>query len=379
MKYKNYRIEELIPILLRKGKEGEFWDFKQEWHDKIEDLVKDIICFSNTVHDEDCYLIFGVADDLSITGMAKSRRKQADILDALSRPVFAGDVAPNIAVETVYYEGIQLDVLIIYDTDRTPIYLKKPYGKMAKGCIYARVGDRNTPDLENAEVDLIGNLWRKRFGLTKSPIDYIFDSLEHETEWIERDGNFYNIYKPEYTIERCSDQDYETGRGGDEFYSYAQTNEATTYYMLDVKARGTVLERFQIMSLDSGRLSVPVPEWGFIYFKEYHQDPVGYKAYIKGSHAEMLMRFMYDPRDADQRWAFRNLERVTLFFESGDEKDCFEEYVEYNLADLEERIQTSDEYDYLETENNKKTVGYRRSLCMAAALKEMLEEFRQGR
>ena len=57
MKYKNYRIEELIPILLRKGKEGEFWDFKQEWHDKIEDLVKDIICFSNTVHDEDCYLI----------------------------------------------------------------------------------------------------------------------------------------------------------------------------------------------------------------------------------------------------------------------------------------------------------------------------------
>ena len=31
---------ETIEILLSKHKEGDYWDFKQEWHEKIEDLVQ---------------------------------------------------------------------------------------------------------------------------------------------------------------------------------------------------------------------------------------------------------------------------------------------------------------------------------------------------
>lgn len=378
MRNKKYRLEELLPILLSRGKEGEFWDFKQEWHERIEDLIKDIICFSNTIHDNDCYLIFGIADDLSIAGMSKKRRKQADILDALSKLVYAGDIVPIIAVETVYYENKELDVLIIYDTDRTPIYLKKTYGKMAMGCIYARVGDRNTPDFGNAEIGIIEGLWKKRLGLTKPLLDYIFDSLKHELDWTERESGFYNIYRPEFTIEKSSEYNCVTGQGADEFYSYAQTNESTNYYTVDIKANGTVLEQFQIASLDSGRLSVPIPEWGFIYFGKNHQDAVGYKSYIKDSHSEILMRFMYDSEDADQRWAFRNLQRVVLFFESREEKECFEEYVLCNLTDLEKRIEESDEYDYIDTGSTKKTAGYKRSLRMAVVLKAMLEEFRQA-
>ena len=76
--------EELLDYLLSQGKEGEFWDFKREWHNKIEDLIKDIICFANTVHDKDCYLVFGIEDDLSVIDVPEPRRKQADILDALS-------------------------------------------------------------------------------------------------------------------------------------------------------------------------------------------------------------------------------------------------------------------------------------------------------
>ena len=41
------RLQELVLSLLEQGKEGEYWDFKQEWHEKIEDLLKDIICFTN--------------------------------------------------------------------------------------------------------------------------------------------------------------------------------------------------------------------------------------------------------------------------------------------------------------------------------------------
>lgn len=95
MRNKDYSLEELVYAFLQNGKEGDCWDFKQEWHEDMPSLIKDIICFANTVHDEDCYLIFGVSDNLEITGMQKDRRKQADILDALSNVMFAALVNKN--------------------------------------------------------------------------------------------------------------------------------------------------------------------------------------------------------------------------------------------------------------------------------------------
>lgn len=122
MRYSRLPLRELIAYFLLQGKEGEFWDFKQEWHANMEDLLKDIICFANTSHDENCYIVFGIADDLSVTGMAGTRRKQADILDAISGLVFAGDNLPSVSVESIEYNGCLLDVLIVYNTDRTPLF-----------------------------------------------------------------------------------------------------------------------------------------------------------------------------------------------------------------------------------------------------------------
>ena len=148
--------------------------------------------------------------------------------------------------------------------------------------------------------------------------------------------------------------------------------------MLDIKAKGTTLEKQQIVNLDSGRLSIPVPEWGFVNFDGYHQDVVGFKYYVQGSHSEMLLRFMYDPEDGEQRWAFRKFERITLFFMSDDEKDSFEKYVELHLGELKSRIEASSEFEYIVTENETKTAEYKRSLRTAIELKAMLEEFRQS-
>lgn len=248
---------------------------------------------------------------------------------------------------------------------------------MKSGCVYARVGDRNTPDNDNAEIGVIENLWRKRFGLTKAPIDFIFDALQNDLDWAESTNGYYYRFRPEYTIERLNEDYPEFGRGSDEFYSYAQTNESTSYYMLNVKARGTVLEEFQIVNLDSGRLSIPVPEWGYVHLKEYHQDVVGYKYYIKGNHTEKLMRFMYNPQNADQRWAYSNLEKIVLYYDSEYERQCFEDYVNYYKEELKKRVANSDEYDYIITESDTKTSGYKKSLRVAIVLKEMLEEFRK--
>ena len=180
MCFRDYSTVQIVQHCLQQGKEGEYWDFKQEWHKRIQDLLKDIICFANTVHHKKCYIIFGIADNLKIVGMTEPRKKQADIIDALSNLHFAGDVSPKISVETVMISGVELDVLIIDNVERTPVYLNRDYGNMKRGCIYARVQDRNTSNNGNADMEIIENLWRKRMGLIKPPYEYIIDRLKIE-------------------------------------------------------------------------------------------------------------------------------------------------------------------------------------------------------
>lgn len=57
MCFRDYSTVQIVQHCLQQGKEGEYWDFKQEWHKRIQDLLKDIICFANTVHDKKCYII----------------------------------------------------------------------------------------------------------------------------------------------------------------------------------------------------------------------------------------------------------------------------------------------------------------------------------
>lgn len=45
MEYGEYELEERIESFIMKRCETEQCDFKQEWHQKAEDLIKDIVCF----------------------------------------------------------------------------------------------------------------------------------------------------------------------------------------------------------------------------------------------------------------------------------------------------------------------------------------------
>ena len=183
-KFLYYTTEQMIRFFLEQGKEGEFWDFKEEWHSDKNELIKDIICFANTIHDETCYIVFGITDDLKIVGVKNSKYKQADILDMISQLMFAGDVYPRIELESIVFEGKNLDVLKILNEDKTPIYLKKAHGNMNANCIYMRLGDKNTPDKSNAHISDIELLWKKRLGLLKTPHDYIYDRLDNKLEWV---------------------------------------------------------------------------------------------------------------------------------------------------------------------------------------------------
>lgn len=363
----------MIRFFLSQGKEGEFWDFKQEWHTEMSDLIKDIICFANTVHDENCYLIFGVSNDLVLTGMKKARMKQADIIDAISNLEFAGDVYPKIEVETIKYEGFELDVLIVFNIDRTPIYLKKPYGKMRAGCIYLRTGDKNTPDNGNAHIFDIENLWKKRLGLTKPHLEYICDSMINKLEWNEHERTFYNIFRPEYTLEII---DYEHDNNP-EFYAYSMSNKSTSYEMLNIKYQNTILKSYQIVILDSGRLSIPVPKWGFVCYDKYGITPkYSYKYYILGSRRYRVLTFMYNDQNEEQNYAFRRLKEVVLIFNSNEERLAFESYIEDNKTLLEKNIEENKQYEHINAGTELETKVCIERLRAGVSLNKLLNEWR---
>ena len=372
-KFQYYTTEKIIQFFLEQGKEGECWDFKQEWHEDISALIKDIICFANTVHDENCYIIFGVSDDLKITGMSKPRRKQADIIDAISNLMFAGDNYPKIEVKTLTIEGTSIDVLIIFNVQNTPIYLKKQYGQMRPRCIYLRTGDKNTPDNGNADIADIENLWKKRLGLTKSPLEYIYDRLHNKLEWAERDNGFYNIYRPEYTISITYDEkDLQP-----EFYAYTMLNRNTSYEELLIKYQNTVLENYQIVLLDGGRLQIPVPEWGFVgKNKNNFHNKYSYKYYVCGSSTYRLYRFLYNGESEEQRFAFSNLSKVVIFYYSEEERLAFETYIEEHNDFFEEKIKDVTRFEGLQTETTTKTEVFKERLKVGYALNEILSLWR---
>lgn len=369
---KNKSLEELVRYCIASGKENEFWDFKQEWHAEMSDLIKDIVCFSNTVHDKDCYIIFGISNDLKIVGMKKQRTKQSDILDTIADLQFAGDIYPQITVDTVEINQYEIDVLTIYNERQVPLYLKKPYGKMKAGCIYSRIGDKNTPDNGNAEFRLIGNLWKKRFGLTKPPLLYIYDRLENPLEWEEFENSYYNIYHPEYVLE-ILDEERQLDK---EFYVYVMANTHTSYEVLNVKYQSTILDTFQLVVLDGGRLTIPTPTWG--YFKPDYRHQFYYKYYIQNSKEYKLLNFLCsDKNNTDAQWALDRLFEVVLLFNSEEERLSFEQHVLTNINLLQEHLHDSQSFSHINAGDECTTKMYQERLRLGEILKIWLNDWRK--
>ncbi len=370
-------LNRIVEILTSKGHEGEYWDYKQEWHDNMTDLLKDIICFANTPHDANCYLLFGIDDNGRLVGMQKNRRKQADILEAMDNLWFIGDVKPEISVETVVINETEVDVLTVYNTQKTPIYLKRNYGEMLAGCIYMRNGDKNTPNKGMASIDDVEKLWKKRFGLLQTPLDYIVGRLQYQTEWKQQNRTYYNMYRPEYQLKILEDDD---DRAIPEYYAYAMTNESTSYEMVQILAGHTVLEEYQLVILDSGRLRTPTPEWGFVGYDKYGVDhKFTYKYFVKGSTRYKLHQFFLDNDSEEAVYANRELMDVVLLYETEDEKTAFEAYIEDNQDKIAECIAGKDKYSYIQATNELDTKECKKRLNTGLALNEELYKWRNRR
>ena len=375
-RYSNLELTDLVKLCISRGHEGDFWDFKQEWHKDMPALIKDIICFVNTVHSENCYLIFGISDDCRVVGMKQSRYELANIIDALSKLEFATIDVPEITLDTIVLDGIEVDVLTILNTDNTPIYLRKSYGKMHPGCIYLRKGDRNTPDNSNALFGDIEMLWKKRFRLTKPPLEYIKNHLNNSLEWNETQDCYYNIFLPEYVLEHVYDESDRDLRA--EFYAYAMTNEHVVYSSMVVKCSGTIVDNYQIVALDGGRYTTPTPEWGFLGKRLTENGPeFSYKYFLKDSFRYSLHSFMYHEENGEERYAHDDLMDIVLLFDSVDEKNEFERYVEYHIQNLRDRVDVQNEYSYVRADSEAETRFIIHRLRTARVLQSILKEYRE--
>lgn len=367
-----------IKNLIESKSEGDYWDFKQEWHKENERLLHDILCFVNTVHDRDCHLIIGVSDIGEIVGVnEKNRMKQANILDLLSNTAFAGDNIPKVELNTIKIEDKEIDVITIFNSYAVPYYLKsksKKYNNIKEGYIYTRVGDKNTPINQNASIHHVEMLWKKRLGLTQPPLMQIANRLENKLEWVQNEDAYYNIYKPEFKLVEDYEDDYDRG----EFYVYSQYNSKYIYKNLKIMYNETILKEFSLVVLDSGRYKTPIPQWGYVGYDKYgFNHKFTYKYFLEDSIDYKLQSFFFDIEDSEEVYAKRRFDKVILYYKNEEEKSEFECYVEANQEMIKSYISEADkEYFEIDTDNDLEAKECRHRLSIALALNKALSEFR---
>lgn len=376
---KNKKIKSVIRGLIDRKVEGEYWDFKQEWHKDSEMLLHDIICFANTVHNYDCYIIFGVNDEGKFTKLEEeSRRRQVDIVDMLYNTTFADDNIPDISVETIRFGENEVDILVVYDSIRVPYYLKKTstrHKRLKKGLIYTRTQDKNTQINQNATMQQIEMLWKKRLGLTQPALNQITTRLNYKTEWCQYENTYYNIYNPDYVLF----EEYEEQKLKEMFYVYTQPNHKFLYSNLKIKNRNITLVEVQLISLDSGRFTTPVPNWGFVKINpKDHKPKYSYKFYLMDSIQYVLQTFFYDDSNIEKREAKKRYDEVILYFADNRERESFEHYLKQTDKETERYVlEANKEYYCIDSGNQRADTQYKKELTTGLALNKALYDFLQ--
>lgn len=370
-------LKNIVNDFIKQKTEGEYWDFKLKWHSDMDDLIKDIFCFTNTTHFKDCYLIFGVSDDYNIMGVSEPRITLASINDKIQSLEYASVDIPIVELETITINNKLIDVLIIKNCDNTPVYLRKRNGKMLGGCIYTRVGDKNTPDNGNALISQIEMLWKKRLGLTKPKLDFIKEHLLKKEEWVQSsdDSTYkyfdYNIYLPEYTIEEIEDETNFIKS----WFSYVQCNSNEHRAIVQIKCNNTVLYGCGIITLDGGRYTTSYPEECLMGKTiERLGSEIGFNYYIKGSLKYCIYKYYLNKLSYCYKSSYEDFIENILIFNNDKEFKEFCQWIEKNIDEIIIKISEIKEVYHLEVDK-REYVEYveNRIKCCQVLQKELLK------
>ncbi|MDW8743738.1 ATP-binding protein, partial [Streptococcus suis] len=266
-----------ILSLINIKREGSYWDYKEKYHSNNVKFIHDIICLANNLVNRDAYLIFGVSDSGEIKGISddENRKTQADIIDMLRNQKFAGGIPPLVKLETICIDDSEIDILIIYNSNKTPYYLEETFKrdktKILPGVIYTRRQDSNTPINSMASVYEVELLWRKRFGLDLLPFDKLSNYIKDKNGWGNNSiGRYYKLF-PEFTFV----EEYDTkDRNRDVFYAHTQMNSSHYFKQYQFRYHQTILYESEMVIMDSGGYMTSIPKWEFLDATNIKNDPI---------------------------------------------------------------------------------------------------------
>lgn len=300
----HYDFANNIYEFIESKREGQHWDFKEKHHANKASLLHDIICLANALHKGNKYLIFGVTDPpgCEIKGVNNdaNRKTQANFIDFLRCKPFAGDIRPEVELRTISTNEVDIDVLVIFDRSQKPYYLRDDYRDKDKivraNSIYTRVLDTNTPIDKSADIRLIENMWRERFGLDVSPLEKLkLYLLDHEHwKWDGVDSAYYK-YFPEFTIKIASSSlRVDKNRWWDGW----PTNEPLSEEIYNFNYHTTAIAQLKVIHCSREDFSFPYPEVDYFRFDDSKygdaKDTYSFFYYVKDSLKYSLLFHLFE-------------------------------------------------------------------------------------
>lgn len=393
-------LPELVADLANLKREGPYWDFKREWHGNKADLLHDIICMANNPEDTTGLLIIGIdeEEDFQPTGGADllgERRNTQSIVNMLRAKSWA-DGSPKVRVVSIELFDACVDVVLVdHDEESLPYYLTADYGKgrdtVRAGAIYTRNADSNTPKNKTANPLETERLWRRHFGLDKSPLERLPQLLSKPSKWVHtlpvlaRDEEYsgycyYHADFPEFTFVRKPEEDWT----GVEYFMlaspfFSHPNWWTGYFYY----HQTMIRKMP--GAYSDHLWIPAPSISALR-DSCHADSSEaahfYAYYLQGSIERIAMTFELDeskegPSAAEE---VRLLDTIIPTFEDENERTCFEEWVKTHWDAFLDRCRQQTRLRRVPSNLSGSTDRYEsieRHARESATLVDLLEEYRK--
>lgn len=336
---------------LIESKEDDCHDFKEQWYkpgkdgsDKAE-MLKDIFSFVNTVHDENCYLIFGVTNDTrEVVGVENNtnRYNTQQITDWLSKLPIEPET-PKVRIDTVNVQDHEVDVLIIQNTDNVPVFLNsekkgKGFGKhrIGPGQVFTRREDTDTSISGTASYNQLLGLFKKHLGLNLPINDRFKKVLKDWKNW-----NYYEHTDEvgiQYTIDptfKIVFVDKSSNIKADTF-SLPQVRVDISWETALLKCNTDTIEEINVINLDGGRFKAVVPDTGVI---SHSGENLFYNCYRENSlkyHLEELINNFRSPISPD-RGSLEKLMSTIVLYKNADNQHK----IEQSLAGTWKIIDTS--------------------------------------
>lgn len=334
--------------------EGDYWDFKEFWHNNKASLLHDIICMANNLVDRDAYIIIGVSDSKSPDGVKikgvteKNRKDQQHLIDFLRDKKFIGGVRPVVYLQTVMYENDEgkpspVDVIIVKNTRNTPYFLTENFHDRDKelraGYIYTRIGDTNTAVDSLADIDKIEYLWRKRLGIDLTANEKLLLLLDDPNSWegdFNNDNYKYHQYYPEYQIRITDIEDQRDFQDNSIMRNIAdhQCDRSFSVSEVEITYHSTILFKEYVIYLDGYRHLIPFPQTHTVSIgNRFEPDYSLTYNYLSEDtvHGKLFNCFALSERNwYNEKWDLRPGVAFLWFYDDFDRKQ-FDHFVRDNL------------------------------------------------